>query len=318
MTVSEAWKYGASELAGQPEAALDARLLLEKAAGISLERFLTEPDALLCPDAEELYRDWIRRRKNREPAAYILNEQEFMGLRFYVTKDTLIPNPDTEILTETALDVLSGENAQTEGDDARRCGTKPHKRILDLCTGTGCILLSILKLFPDWGYKNLKIGGQAVSLSGTGTDLSEKALAVARENARRLEIENCRFLQGDLFSALQNDQKAENGASEQDLFDMIVSNPPYVKPAELAFLEPEVREYEPEMALLGGEDGLSFYRRIAEESPRHLKPSGKLIMEIGAEQGEDVVRLLRKNGFTGITVKKDLSGKDRVVLARFR
>ncbi len=304
MTVSEAWKYGISELAGQPEASLDARLLLERAACITLEEILTEPGRQITPEAEDLYRAYISRRKNREPSAYILQEQDFMGLPFFVTRDTLIPNQDTEILAGTALDYLSGLREETAGSRAGEI------RILDLCTGTGCILLSILKLFPEWKKNGLVENRPAVRLSGTGTDISSKALSVAEENARRLNVRDCRFLHGDLFSAIHE-------GDVQERYDLIVSNPPYVKQGELDGLEQEVRDYEPHLALLGGEDGLVFYRRIAAEAPDFLNPFGLLMFEIGADQAQDVCRIFEENGFADVRIKKDLSGKDRVATAQF-
>jgi release factor glutamine methyltransferase len=190
----------------------------------------------------------------------------------------LVPRPDTEILVEEVLkDGASGA------------------KVLDLCTGSGCILLSILK------YSS--------SATGIGADLSEEALQVAKANAQRLEIPAA-FYRGDLFGALPE--------AERRGFDIIVSNPPYIETAEIATLMPEVREHDPYMALDGGADGLDFYRRIIAEAPEHFAAEGRLYLEIGSTQAQAVEALLQERGYTEIRTVKDYAGLDRVVTGVYR
>ena len=215
----------------------------------------------------------LRKRAEHVPLQYIVGETEFMGLKFKVNSSVLIPRQDTETLVEEALKVV-----------------RPGMRVLDLCTGSGCIAISLA----------VKGGFESV----TATDLSKEALKVAERNARTHQVP-IRFFQGDLFSALPQ--------SEEKTFDVITSNPPYIPTAVIATLEPEVREHEPMMALDGTEDGLKFYRQIAKEAGSWLKLGGSIYLEIGYDQGEAVSGLLKDAGFTNVRVVKDLPGKDRVV-----
>ena len=194
-----------------------------------------------------------------------------MGLEFGVNEYVLVPRQDTEILVESVLDILEG-----------------GMEVLDMCTGSGCILISLLKLcsFAD--------------VRGVGADVSEHALKVACENAEKLGVD-VKFLHSDLFSNVEGK------------YDVIVSNPPYIRTAVIEELKEEVKLHDPFIALDGKEDGLYFYRRIVDESTNHLKKGGKLYFEIGYDQGEDVSRLMREAGFADVTVKKDLAGLDRVV-----
>ena len=281
MTVGEAYRFGAAYLEGVPDGALDARILLLEAADLSLNTFLTEKERMLSEKETLTYRAYLKRRRDREPVAYILEKQEFMGLSFYVTEDVLIPNQDTEILVETVLKELSGA-----------------ERVLDLCTGSGCILLSLLK------------GKEGVA--GIGTDLSEKALAVAKKNAANLSLEDrARFLRGDLYDALSALRD-----EEEKRFDILVSNPPYIRTAVIPTLEEEVRVREPMLALDGGEDGLVFIRRIIAEGKTYLRSGGRLFMEIGFDQREETERLLREYGYQEIQTIQDYNHLDRVVTAR--
>lgn len=255
-----------------PDYPTDALLLLQSFCGVSRARFYACGDEEL-PDAEE-YLEKVRMRAARIPLQQITGEQYFCGLRFLVTKDVLCPRSETELLVEEALAHL-GEGAH----------------FLDLCTGSGCIAVSLLCLGRN--------------LWGTAADLSEAALAVAAENAAingvsgRLEL-----LQGDLFDAVSG------------TFDMIVSNPPYIASDVIPSLMEEVRDHEPLMALDGGPDGLDFYRRILEEAKDHLKDKGYLIVEIGADQGEAVKSMFDDYGYESVRVRKDLAGLDRIVLGQ--
>lgn len=274
-------------LSDLPDGRLDARLLLEEACGTDVQTLLAHPERPVSGEEEALYRSFLERRRKREPLAYIVSHQEFMGLDFYVSPSVLIPNQDTETLVEEALrDLKAGD------------------RILDLCTGSGCILLSLLHYCPG--------------AFGTGTDLSRAALAVAEENGIRLGMEErASWKQGDLFEALHKNREEESTSHDlSGLFDLIVSNPPYIRTEVIETLEPEVKNAEPYMALDGGRDGLDFYRRIAEKAPLYLKKRGRLILEIGYDQGREVSDLLESRGFEDVRVIKDYADNTRVVLAR--
>ena len=196
-----------------------------------------------------------------------------MGLEFVVNEHVLIPRQDTEILVESVLKVL-----------------EPEMKILDMCTGSGCILLSLLKL--------------SKGVSGVGVDISEKALKVAKTNREKLNLE-AELLQSDLFEMVEGD------------FDVIVSNPPYIRTAVIEELKEEVKFHDPYIALDGKEDGLYFYRKIVKSGLKHLKRGGRLYFEIGHDQGEDVKKLMEEAGFEKVTVKKDLAGLDRVVFGMY-
>lgn len=269
------------ELSGVPDADLDAWYLLEFVTGISKARYYGNPGAGMEEEEVLRYRDVIRQRAKRIPLQHITGEQEFMGFSFRVNEHVLIPRQDTETLVEEALGVL-----------------KPKMEILDLCTGSGCILLSLLKLGEKQGIAGLK---------GTGADISREALKVAKENGRRLEIPGDRvaWVRGDLFEKLEGP------------FDLLVSNPPYILSGELSGLQEEVRLHDPALALDGHEDGLYFYRRIAAEAGKYLRDGAYLMLEIGWDQGEAVSTLLEVAGYREVEVKKDLSGNDRVVRGRY-
>lgn len=283
MTYKELYEYGMQKLqeAEIIEAALDARLLLEYICRTDRNELLVHGDRERSMLEEQFYRITIDKRASHIPLQHITGEQEFMGLSFKVNEHTLIPRQDTEILVEEAMRRLSD-----------------GMRILDLCTGSGCIVLSLLK------YSN--------ECEGVGIDISGKALCVARENAERLGLDAV-FLEGDLFKPL------ENFVSERTtdrLFDMIVSNPPYIETSVIDTLMPEVREHEPILALDGMEDGLHFYRKIIAEAPSYMRKGAYLIFEIGCEQGDAVKTLMQEAGFFQIEIFKDYSGLDRVVAGR--
>lgn len=255
--------------AGIEEAKLDAWYLLEYVTGIGRASYYGEPERTVpLPEARE-YLELIRRRCGHVPLQHLTGEQEFMGLSFLVNPHVLIPRQDTETLVEEALRFA-----------------EPGMKVLDLCTGSGCILISLLKLCPD--------------LEGEGLDISKEALEVARKNARRLGVK-ARFRESDLLECAGKD------------YDMLVSNPPYIRTSVIRELQEEVRLYDPWIALDGKEDGLYFYRRIIADSIRVLKPGGMLLFEIGYDQGREVAELMQRHGYTKIQIKKDLAGLDRVV-----
>lgn len=285
MTYRELYEYGKSRLseAGIAEAGLDARLLLEYVCHADRNELILYADRERNSMEEQFYRMVIEKRASRIPLQHITGEQEFMGLSFQVNEHVLIPRQDTEILVEEAMRHL--------GDGMR---------ILDLCTGSGCILLSLLK------YSN--------ECEGVGIDISEEALKTARENAEKLGLDAV-FLAGDLFGPLA-DFVSER--TPDRLFDMVVSNPPYIETAVIDTLMPEVRDHEPFCALDGGADGLQFYRRILAEAPAHMRRGAVLLFEIGCGQGEAVARLMQEAGFAQVEVLQDYAGLDRVVCGSVR
>ena len=275
--------------AGVPEPDLDAWYLLEYVTGVSRAAYFADPDRELTEAQQETFDACVKKRAGRIPLQHITGTQEFMGLSFRVNEHVLIPRQDTESLVEEALKMLKKRAVPADNRDGQTT------EILDLCTGSECILLSVLHYAGQAEHMNLR---------GTGSDLSEQALETARGNAEQLGI-RARFIHSDLFGSLPG------------RYAMILSNPPYIRSGDLEELQPEVRLHDPGMALDGGADGLAFYRRITEESPAHLEDNGILIFEIGCDQAADVSELMRAHGFTDITVKKDLAGLDRVVYGRY-
>ena len=274
MNYRECFEKGKRALAeaGIEEADLEARLLLEHVCETSRNDLLAHGDRELLPEQETGYLTLLEKRVQRIPLQYLTGVQDFMGLEFDVNEHVLIPRQDTEILVEEALRELR------DGMD-----------ILDMCTGSGCILISLLRYSND--------------CTGLGVDISGEALAVAEENARKLLApdQQVRFLKSDLFEGVDG------------MYDMIVSNPPYIPGDIIPGLMPEVREHEPLSALDGGEDGLYFYHRITEECGKYLKPGGMLFYEIGYDQGAAVSEILSREGFGEVRVIKDYAGLDRVV-----
>lgn len=277
MTYRELYDYGCDRLIGagieNNDARLDARLLLEYICHTDRNTLLVHGDSQRNDIEEQLYKVVIDKRASRIPLQHITGEQEFMGLTFKVNEHTLIPRQDTEILVEECL--------------SRICD---GARVLDMCTGSGCILLSLMK------YSN--------ECQGVGADISAEALKVARENARNLGIKNVNFIESDLFDKIQGK------------YDMIVSNPPYIASNVIETLMPEVRDHEPMSALDGMEDGLFFYRRIVESAKDYMSNNAWLLFEIGYDQGESVSELMKKAGFNEVRIVKDYAGLDRVVLGR--
>lgn len=270
-------KWGTDELTAHnvDNASVDAWYLLEYIYGISRVDFLMRRNDPF--DEEQMkqsadYQALIRQRSEGCPVQYLTGSTEFMGLPFFVNENVLIPRQDTEVLVETALLMM-----------------KPECRLLDMCTGSGCILLSLAKL--------------GTVAEGVGADISEGALKVAERNREHLGLSQVRLVHSDLFESVEG------------VFDMIVSNPPYIPTEDIEDLMREVRDHEPHLALDGSKDGLLFYRKLAEESGRYLVPGGSLLFEIGYDQWEAVSQLLDQAGFKDIHVKKDLAGLDRVVYA---
>ena len=277
MTLREAYEYGQKQLqlAGIVDADLDAWYLLEFVTGISRAMYYLKMQESVSEEHEVLYRKYIETRATHIPLQHITGVQEFMGLEFLVNQHVLVPRQDTEVLVESVLEVL-----------------KPDMRVLDMCTGSGCILISLMKLHGT------------STICGVGVDISKEALKVAQANGERIGVK-ADFIQSDLFENVDG------------RYDVIVSNPPYIRTAVIEELKEEVKCHDPFIALDGKEDGLYYYRKIVEESGRYLKAGGKLYFEIGHDQGEDVKNLMEQAGFTGVTVKKDLAGLDRVVFGSY-
>ncbi len=279
MKYQECYMEGRTALqqAGIAEADLDARLLLEYICGTNRNDLLVHGDREVEAEKLTAYRTTIAKRSERIPLQHITGAQDFMGLEFRVNEHVLIPRQDTEILVEEVMRDI-----------------QDNSRILDMCTGSGCILISLLH-YSNW-------------CEGVGVDISKEALEVAAANGEALlPIEKRpKWLESNLFEAVEGK------------FDIIVSNPPYIRTAVIDTLMPEVRDFEPIQALDGTEDGLFFYRRIVSEAPGYLHKEGRLYFEIGHDQAEEVSALMEKDGFTDIRVVKDYAGLDRVVCGILR
>ncbi|MEF9940948.1 MAG: peptide chain release factor N(5)-glutamine methyltransferase [Lachnospiraceae bacterium] len=278
MTLEEAYSYGRKKLeeAKIEDASIDAWYLLEQETGIDRATYYLRLQESLSIEQEESYLLNLQSRALHMPLQHITGIQEFMGLEFQVNEHVLIPRQDTEVLVEEVLKKL-----------------QPKMKVLDMCTGSGCILISLLV--------------HQCNTRGVGVDISTKALEVAVSNAKRYHItkEKATFIQSDLFQKVSG------------TYDVIVSNPPYIQTSALLELAEEVRCHEPQIALDGKEDGLYFYRQILQEAKKYLNQSGWLFLEIGYNQGKAVSCLMKEQGYTSITVKKDLTGLDRVVFGMY-
>jgi release factor glutamine methyltransferase len=253
------------------DADVDAWYLLAHIFEMKRTDFLLHGDELVSEDEARRYFELVMKRSEHIPLQHITGTQEFMGFEFEVSEDVLIPRQDTEILVEEVLRVCEG------------------KSVLDMCTGSGCIIISLMKL--------------GKLSSATGVDISQKALKIATRNAQKLMVD-IEYLQSDLFDRIEGS------------YDIIVSNPPYIPTEEIERLMPEVKNHEPVTALDAGVDGLIFYRKIVAQSKAYLRRDGLLFFEIGHNQGEEVRQILQNEGFTDVVINKDLSGLDRVVFAK--
>ena len=266
------------EAAGIEEAGLDAWLLLEYESGKNRAYYFAHCKEKADEEIKTSYMEKIRKRAQHIPLQHLTHQGYFMGYEFFVNENVLVPRQDTEVLVEEALSLIK---------------EKEVPQILDMCTGSGCILLSILLERED--------------ALGTGVDLSEKALSVAEKNRETYHLETrAELIKSDMFQSGYFEGKKES-------FDIIVSNPPYIPTEEIEKLQAEVRFHDPFMALDGKEDGLYFYRIIAKNAGEYLKPGGFLACEIGCDQGEDVKKMFESCGFSDVKVIKDLAGLDRVV-----
>lgn len=267
---------------GVSNSKLDSLVLLSYALFISgekdfsKERIIFNPSFELSAAQSDGFFELIKRRANFEPVSHLIGKREFFGADFLVTSDVLDPRPDSETLIESVLKNIPDKNSELQ--------------ILELGVGSGCLIITLLKHYQK--------------ACGTGVDLSRKALAICQKNLENhLKDKRLQLFESDLFGALSCDLK----------FDLIVSNPPYIASSEIEFLQEEVKKYEPKMALDGGLDGLDFYRKIAQNAQNFLKKDGKVVLEIGFGQENDVIKIFQKNGFEHLESKADLSGIVRVL-----
>lgn len=260
---------------GNDTGRLDAELLLARVLKLDRIGLIMHSERPLSPQELGSFRELFKRRRNGEPVAYLLGEREFYGIMLRVDARVLIPRPDSERLVEVALE--------------RTRQRSMLGRALDMCTGSGCVAIAFARTRPTW--------------SVTASDVSPAALEVARDNAHRTgAIRNLRLLEGSLFSAVVGER-----------FDLITANPPYIASAEIATLPPDVRDFEPRLALDGGADGLDFVRQIAAQAAAAMNPGALLALEIGADQGAAASAILEQHGFSAVERAQDLAGRDRVV-----
>ena len=275
------------------DATRDCKILYCYMMDIPFSKIILEYQEVLQDRLCDKYFELIDRRSKGEPVQYIMGSQEFMGLEFIVNENVLIPRQDTETLVEDALEIINTGTLRGEDMDVKR----KEWDILDLCTGSGAIGVSLARI--------------ANKVNVTCSDISEGAIKVAKENAQKHGVaKSVKFEQGDLFKPFSKHFRKQK-------FDMIISNPPYIKSSIIPTLQKEVCEHEPLSALDGGKSGLDFYERIVSGVGSHLRKSGVLLLEIGHDQGEAVSGLLSRNGeFTSIRVLKDLANRDRIVFAK--
>lgn len=259
-----------------PTPRLDVETLLQKVLGVDRLYILLNLERVLSEDEEQLFNKFINERLNNRPIAYIVGNREFMGLDFFVKEGVLIPRPDTEVLVEEVIELAKKKDA---------------KNILDIGTGSGAITISLAKYL-----ENVKV---------TSVDISDIALEIGKRNAISNEVDDrINFVKSDLFTNIDKETK----------FDIIVSNPPYIKREVIDTLDKQVKDYEPYNALEGGVDGLDFYRAITKQAKNYLKKGGILAYEVGHDQSEDVSKLMEMDGYTNIYTLKDLQQIDRVVI----
>lgn len=275
MKIKELLEYGKNNLIEKEEPYKLSKMLLKSILHIDTTYLLINSEKEITKEIENKYKKGIEDLKSGKPLQYITNKQEFMGLDFYVDENVLIPQPDTEILVEEVLNKIEK--------------LKVKINVLDICTGSGAIGVSIAK--------------NATNVNVTMSDISKNALKVAQKNAKTNEVlDKCKFIKSNMFENIE------------EKYDVIVSNPPYIKSKIIKTLEKEVQN-EPLIALDGGEDGLDFYKIIIQTAYKHLKENGILALEIGYDQKEEVIKLIEEsNKYINIYCKKDLAGNDRIII----
>ncbi len=288
------WTTGHLKKHGSDTARLDAEILLAHARGCQRIQLYTAYDEPLADAVRATMRDLVQRRAQAEPVAYLVGHREFFSLNFRVTRDVLIPRPDTETLV---IEIIEGVKtlvaARTSSGQ-----TAGLVRVLDLCTGSGCVAIAVAK--------NCQLTKLNVTVAAT--DISSAALSIARENSVANKIDDrIEFFEGDLFAPLAAAAK----------FDIIAGNPPYIPSAEIDTLDAEVAKHEPRLALDGGSTGLSVFERLIAAAPQHAAPGALFLMEMSPEQAEPLQqRLNAHGGYTDVTVRRDLAGRPRIIKAR--
>jgi release factor glutamine methyltransferase len=277
------WSIEFLKTKGSPTARLDSEILLAHTLGLSRVQLYTGYDKPVLEREREPLRGFLRRRGAGEPVAYIVGSKDFMGLGFQVSQAVLIPRPDTEILVEAVMAAFSEKNASL--------------KILDVGTGSGCIAISLKKLFPLWDV--------------SAWDISCAALDLARRNAALHDCDGIRFLNCDALK-----ESAWEASGDESLFDAIASNPPYIGAHERSSLPDSVNRYEPGLALFAAENGLVFYSVFARQALRRLKPGGLIFLEVGSTQANDVSRIFEKAGWQDLKILKDYGKNDRVLIAK--
>lgn len=284
MNLAAALAWGIDLLAQShiEDARMEAEILLGHALNLPRSALISKGQNPLGEKEQKEYENFLQRRANHEPTAYIVGYQPFMGLDFMVDDNVLIPRPETELLVETVIKIFRTQKAESRTPNT-------GITIIDIGTGSGCIAIALAKKLPEARI--------------IGIDSSKAAINLALNNARKNGVEkNCCFLLGDLFSPIK------------DRVDLIVSNPPYIPSAEIGTLQPEVKDWEPKAALDGGKDGLDLIKKLLTEAPRHLKPEGRLIMEFGFGQGDEIKRFASKY-FSKLEIIRDYAGIPRILVA---
>jgi release factor glutamine methyltransferase len=328
MTVLEAIQKSAEFLAkkGVESPRLQTELLLAHLLKLPRMKLYLNFERVLTPAETDALREFIKRRGQREPLQHITGSTSFCGFEIAVNRHALVPRPETELLAESGWEYLAGLSAESERRPlARRESGEPQElavpeagapTVLDFGTGTGCIAIALAAKCP--------------SAKIIATDISADALALAKENAGRINVaDRIEFLQGDGFAALHSEGRVpqapesnnENGGSQSSPlrkmeFDLIISNPPYIPSAEIAALQPEVRDFDPRAALDGGADGLDFYRKLAVESKSFLKPGGKIMLEFGDGQADAIRKIFETEKWIVEAVKEDYSQRERILIAQ--
>lgn len=277
MKISQALSLAKKELIAKdiPSHSLDALLLMSCATSFSKEKIIFNPDLILNESQKELFLELLKRRLNYEPISHIIQKREFYGLDFFVNKDVLDPRPDSETLIELVFKKFADKNLKF--------------KILELGTGSGCLIITLLKNYPF--------------ASAIGVDISKKALEVCKKNAINNQVDNrLRLIKSNLFDEIYGEK-----------FDLIISNPPYIPTGDINFLQNEVKDYEPLIALDGGFDGLDFYKKIAKIPKEFLNKNGKIIVEIGINQEKDIIEIFAQNNFINSDFSKDLPGIIRIL-----
>ena len=279
MTLKELYLIGRDKIkaAGIDNPALETSLLISKVFGVDKIDIYTQPEIEIDGESLKEFQEIIDRRLGREPIGYILGETEFYSRKFFVGSEVLIPRPETEKLVEESLNII---------------GNMSSPFVIDVGTGSGCVAITI--------------GSERSDSMLVASDISFDAILVARENAKRLNVQNIAFVHSDFLNFVK-----------ERSFDIVVSNPPYISETELCGLEPDVRDFEPLVALRGGEDGLDCIRRVAGGAVSVLKNGGWCIMEIGGQQNKEAMGLLRSFGYRDISFSEDLSGIKRVIKGRW-